>query len=217
MLLENTIKIGENGFLEWVDKDYIGEFSKFRTMIEEGNVLLINDTVLMWNFPVSIFDSFKEVYILTYLFDAQIQRYYYDMFKMDYTYKSTNGEELLEYDKNGKYKGNITVIDNPKLNAIGDNTYSLSSTWYDREENAPLISKMKKNLHNYFNNITKNGSEYNMWTCFKKSKEGLTKKKDKKTEGFDERLFGFGYSKGFVSVNARATSKYNKKNTLAIS
>lgn len=200
MLLENTIELNDKGFIVWKDKEYTGRFSEFRTAVEEGNVILVNDTVLIWNFPVSVFESFKEIYILTYLFDAQIQRYYYDMFNVKYDYKSTNGDVLMDYTNSRDFRGKMNIIDNSKINSIGDNDYTLSSTWYDKEENKELIMKMKRNLHNYFNNVMKSGAKYNMWTCFKRNKVTLR---------------GKGYLKGFVSVNARATNEFREKNTLA--
>ena len=53
---------------------------------------------------------------------------------------------------------------------------------------------------NYFQNIVKSKSKENMWSCFK----------DYKTK-----LKGNGYTKGFVSCNARATNDYRNKKNLA--
>jgi len=200
MLLKSTISVDERGLLHWVDQNYSGEFNHIRTMVEEGNVILVNDVVLIWNFPVSIFDSFKEVYILTYLFDAQIQRYYYDMFGVEYEYYSTNGVELLPYGKSGSFKGKINIVNLTKINSIGDRDFSLSSTWYGKEENLVFIEKMKKNLHNFFNNMQKSGTKRNMWTCFEKNRSDLN---------------GKGYGRGHVAVNARATNDYIDRDTLA--
>lgn len=47
----------------------------------------------MWTFPTEIFNAFDEVIILTYMFKAQIQRYYYDLHGVEY---EVNGE-LVEY------------------------------------------------------------------------------------------------------------------------
>jgi len=200
ILKENCIIVDERGILHWVDQNYVGRFQELRTMIEEGNVIMVNNTILIWNFPVSIFESFKEVYILTYLFDAQIQRYYYDLHDIVYEYKSTNGVELLPHGNFYPKEIKVNIIDNLKLNIVGDRDYSLSSTWYSDEGNDVLITKIKKNLHNYFNNIMKSGAKYNMWTSYKKVRTKLN---------------GAGYAKGFVSVNARATNEYREKTTLA--
>lgn len=49
-----------------------------------NNLILFKDKILFWLFPAEIFTLFKEVYILTYMFDAQIQKYYYDMNNIEY-------------------------------------------------------------------------------------------------------------------------------------
>ena len=45
---------------------------------------MYKDVILIWMFPVEIFKSFKDAYILTYLFKAQEQCYYYKMNGIEY-------------------------------------------------------------------------------------------------------------------------------------
>ena len=91
--------------IKWIDDDYIGEdlkFSKLRNNCLNGDVYFINNSVMLWTFPVNIFKSFKEIYIMTYLFEGQIQKYYYDMYNIKYEYKSvelTNKVGLGEYER----------------------------------------------------------------------------------------------------------------------
>lgn len=49
---------------------------------------LLDNSFLIWTFPVKVFSAFKEIYVLTYLFSGQMQRYYYDMYNIPYEYKS---------------------------------------------------------------------------------------------------------------------------------
>ena len=63
-----------------------------------------------------------------------------------------------------------------------------------------IMSELKNNTENYFKNIIKGKSKDNMWTCFL---------------DFKSQLKGRGYSKGFISSNARATNLYKDKKNLA--
>ena len=52
-------------------------------MANNNSLYYVNKTLMVWSLPVSIFDCFEEVFISTYMFDAQIQKYYYDYFEME--------------------------------------------------------------------------------------------------------------------------------------
>jgi hypothetical protein len=83
------------------------------------------------------------------------------------------------------------------MNNIGDDKFALSSSWYENKKH--LHKKLKNNILNYFQHITKSKSNFNMWTTFKTYKP---------------KMAGKGYTKGFVSCNARATNEFSHKNTL---
>jgi hypothetical protein len=163
----------------------------------------------MWVFPVEVFKSFKEVYILTYLFHAQEQRYYYDMNDVQYeylaaTYKdgkykfiSRDGYDDREIRKQIKPKINIL---HDSINDIGEKTTALSSNWFQDQRYTALVKKLKKRIYNYFRNKVKAISNTILWTTFKHSKKALS---------------GNGYTKGFVTCNARATNDYADRYNLA--
>lgn len=60
-----------------------GKFSELINMAKLKRLFMIDDTVLLWEFPIDIFRYFKEVYILTYLFDGQIQKYFFDFYDVN--------------------------------------------------------------------------------------------------------------------------------------
>jgi hypothetical protein len=199
----------EDSVLIWDDIDYKGRFEDIKDMALNKSLVTYAGSILMWNFPVEIFKSFKKAYILTYMFKAQIQKYYYDYYNVEYKYIGVEqiGETYQFVDDVSEDKihiGNkITILDDDKLNSIGENEYSLSKTWFETEKKTRskfLLKNLKNNLYNYFINKTKTPSDKSMWTTFKDYKKSLT---------------GKGYTKGFVSVNARATNKFKEKFTLA--
>lgn len=211
LLLDNELVFidkNNNNLVVWNEnkKDFSSKYDDIKQMILNNNVYFVNNTLFMWTFPVDVFKAFKEVYILTYLFKGQIQRYYYDLYNVKYEYKSIHklndkyilGDYKSSYDMN-KIKNRINILDD-KINTIGEDEFALSSSWYKKSNNKLLIEQLKNNTYNYFNNKIKGKSKDNMWTTFKKQKSKLT---------------GKGYMRGFVSLTARATNDYADKYNLA--
>lgn len=190
-------------------KNYRGRFNFIKTMAEKNRLIKVGDTILFWRFPADIFEAFSEVYVMTYLFGAQIQKYYYDLYGIDYSYYD------IEKDKNRYYIQPISKVEGRSLekirnclnildfnlNEIGDKDYSLSYNYYMKNKNNKLIMGLiKNNIYNYFHNVIKGNSDENMWTCFLENKP---------------KLKGKGYTKGFVVYNCRATNYYREKSNLA--
>ena len=201
----------EDNLLIWDDHDYKGRYDDIKTMALNKSLVVFGDCLIMWNFPVDIFKSFKEAYILTYMFKAQQQKYYYDFYNVQYEYigvKNDNGiysfsNETKMPDYVFDLKNKIQILQDDKLNSIGGDYYNLSSSWFDRDKNTRnkfLLKTLKKNITNYFTNKIKSSSNEAMWTTFKDHKNYLS---------------GKGYTKGFVSVNARATNEFRDKTNLA--
>ncbi len=212
IMLKNFAYVDDDDFVVWIDDGYNGtKFNEIKLMAKNRNLMLIKDTLLLWNFPISVFDLFKEVYVMSYMFDAQIQKYYYDMNNVEMVYygvKNDNGyyrfaDSTTTPDYVSTLKNNIIICDREKLNIVGDRRTALSVSWFERDKERrgkPLEKILKNNMINYFNNINKSPSKMNMWTTFK---------------DFKPHLSGMGYTKGFVSVNARATNEYKERDCLA--
>lgn len=209
ILLRDKVSVAEDGKLTWIDKDYKGTLSKYKNAIEKGDCYIYDDCFMLWTFPCSIMNALEHTYILTYMFKGQLQRYYHDMNRIKYEYKSIkkiNGKyeiiEYLEKEDLTYLRDLINICDNEKLNKIGEGRYTLSKSWYIKQDNnkTDAFDLLKNNIYNYFRNITKSKSKDNMWTTFKDYKNDLK---------------GAGYSKGYISCNARATNEYRNKRNLA--
>ena len=84
---------------------------------------------MVWLFPIEAFNSFRSIYILTYDFQSQLQKYYYDYYNLEYTYWSIDGDAvdeytLVPYDNTRSYikydySKLIHICDLEKLNMIG--------------------------------------------------------------------------------------------------
>ena len=206
LLNNDTIKVDEDGKVHWINEKYNGKFTNLKNSCENGDVYLFENMMFLWTFPINIFKAFKHIYILTYKFKSQIQAYYYDMNQVGYKYKSVidvgnRQYRLTNYKEEGgaKYKDLINIYDG-KLNDIGDKTTALSKSWYMKADKKEIMKELKNNTVNYFRNICKGKSSDNMYTTFK---------------DFESQIKGKGYTKGFVSLNIRATNDYKHKENLA--
>lgn len=190
--------------------NYDGKFNNEKRLCEMGSLVVYGKSLMIWLFPIEAFNAFRNIYILTYLFNMQLQRYYYDYYGLPYTYLSVEGEKygdyhLVEYDPNKSYikydySKLIHIIEDDKMNLIGDRETDLSKTWYQKSRNTLAMKKLKNNLLNFFRNIRLDKSSDNLWTTFK---------------DFKGELKGKGYTKGFLASNARATNEYRDRTSVA--
>lgn len=198
----------ENKLLRWRQdlSDYTGKFLPEKNLCDNGS-LVLHGGVILWVFPISVFRAFRKIYILTYLFESQIQRYYFDYYGLKYSYIYVEGDTIPYYTFTEEpvkeeyvydFKNLIHVLDNEKMNEIGRNKTALSKTWY--ANNKDNMEKLRKNVYNYFHNIMKSSGTRNMWTTFLDYKKTLV---------------GKGYTRGFIALNARATNKYRDRDVLA--
>lgn len=214
-LLENYVSVDKKtGLLRWRDDvaDYCGDKFQDEKKLCELQALAQygGSDITMWLLPIECFNAFEEVYILTYLFDGQIQRYYYDFFELPYDYLYVKGETIDEYEftdvpQSQKIKYDyaqlIHICDDEKLNKIGQCEYDLSKTWFQRNaSNKVVLPQLKKNLFNFFHNLMKSSTDNNIWTTFKDYKSILS---------------GKGYAKGFLPSNSRATNAYKDRTCVA--
>lgn len=207
-LKENYLDIDDFGHAKWKEDavDYYGKFKEYKNMADNDNLIVIDDEILIWSFPAKIFQSFKDVYILTYMFEAQIQKYYFDRYDIeyDYYYSSKNGYHKNDNGHTDRQRvqeisSHINIYDG-HLNDIADDYYTLSKNWHIKNKDGVLMEQLGNNIYNYFRHIIGTNSSDNMWTTFKDFKDDLK---------------GSGYTKGFVPLNARATNAYSEKKTLA--
>jgi hypothetical protein len=199
----------DNDFLIWDDSEYDGRYNDIKTMALNHTLMIVNNCLLMWNFPVEVFKSFKECYVMTYMFKCQIQKYYYDLHNVKCEYytieKDTDNYKLIPYSQRKPIdktllKTNINILENDVINNIGDADYSLSVSWYEKDKNKYLVQKLKKNVYNYFRAKMNVKSNQILWTTYK---------------DYKSKISGNGYTKSFLSCNARATNEYKDRNVIA--
>lgn len=208
-ITKEYVTIREDMTVVWNEdkKDYEGRFDDYKHMIEMGGVKAhcseSGEVVsLVWTFPSFIFEAFKDVYILTYMFNGQRAYYDYNHIEIENLYVKdfhiTKEEQKYNYDKQKKL---ITIVDDEKLNAIGEANGSLSKSWFYRNDNSVLMKKLQNNINNFFKNIMK-GVPINqkIWTTFREHRDSVK---------------GKGYINAFVPINIRATNDYKESVAVA--
>lgn len=189
--------------------NYTGKFESEKRLCDLGSLVCYGNSLMVWLFPIETFNSFREIYILTYRFDLQMQRYYYDYYGLPYKYLSVAGDSLdtyhltdyspdinyIKYD----YKSLIHICETDKLNMIGDRQHDLSKSWYERNKKNVSMKVLKNNISNFFRNIRNDRSSDNIWTTFK---------------DYHSQLKGLGYTKGFLPLNSRATNQYRTRTSV---
>ena len=198
-------------------------------MAKRGLLYYIDGSVMYWVFPIELFrDIFIETYILTYMFDSQIQAAYYACHGLSWDkyhpVKSSKGSNIsfdivetkddrFEKDWIRKARERIQIVDRD-INRVGDSYLSsnnveyetkLSVSWYEREwskDDYGNISILADNTRNFFKNIAKEKrAEKRMWTVFKDYVDFMKGKEISE--------------KAFLSVGARATNDWADKTVLA--
>ena len=161
-----------------------------------------------WILPKDLLTAFKDVYILTYLFEGQSLYYFLEMNDLKYERIGINVDESGDYcfgdypglipDYVHHLKDMINIIDSPKLNAVGDRRTALSMTWFDT--NLEDVEQLRKNVDNCVRQIWADtpGSK-KLWGTFKKQ---------------FSKMKGKGYTKSFLTFNAKATNNYRDRTCL---
>lgn len=213
LITSNKIKVNENSVIEWNDEDYEGCFSDLKILAKRQNLFIMNNTFMFWTLDKKAFKSFKNIFIMTYLFDGQIQKYYYDLHEFEYYKKSVirneDKYELVEYNpkhdnreriaarlniyqNSGKSKLNTNYCDKPTNNMF-------SSTWLKKCDQE--IYKQLSNNVRAFLIYNKGNTKNSFWTTIK---DVAPKIKNSRATYRQEP----GKKHNFVPVNIRAVNHY---------
>ena len=208
-------------------EDYSGVHSEVVRRAQRGNLLYYKKLLLFWTLPAQNFEAFDEVYVLTYMFNAQIQRYYYEMCGIEYEHigvEYVDGEyRFCDHPTAPPYAAQlidkVKIIDDKKLNAPGESSHyknplkdtSLSSAWYAKgtERGDTRLEKLRKNSVNVIKTRFKCTSKDIIWTSFEEKRERVEFSADK--NGKAVRCLP---RHGFVACTTRATNNYRDRHYL---
>ena len=211
-LIELGFFIEESGNLKLGDTSKIYSYDDTRWAyfnivngLKRKNLEIFENKILMWLFPIDIFNSFKKVFILTYMFDGYPMSPYFKFNNIEYkkymAYYNLeiNKFDIKEYGKedNSNIKSLTTIFEDEKLNNIGEDKNSFSLYWFQSKIKDEDILQVRKNILNIIKNKTKCKIDDILWTSFKEFQNIIVNEKTK--------------NKNFISHNIRATNDYDKK------
>ena len=219
------VKIEQDDKVVWLDDSYNGnKFSREKRLANQNSLVYYGadekgkDSIgLVELFPMCVFDAFDEAYILTYMFECQLQAYYFKYHGLKYEYIYVKGDNPNNFtftdDINEKreikrdYRSLITIYTDPKLEKMCKKRTALSMNWFKNQKkyNEKAFNALKNSLYNFYrrgykrckNDFVLTGK---LWTTFKE---------------FETKIRGKGYSKGFATVNLRASNDYRDCNVIA--
>ncbi|MCY7572457.1 hypothetical protein [Bacillus pumilus] len=197
------IRVDENNQrVHWIDSGYdSGRFNDIKLLADSDNLYKFKN-LFVWTFPPQVFSAFKGTYVMTYLFDAQIQRCYFDLFGIDYQKFMILDNRLVNYNRSLENREAvfklINIYDGP-LNSIGEERFALSTNRL-KTYSPKVISRIKNNLNNYLRNIMGAKAGDILWTTLKDKQRALS---------------GAGFSRSYVEWNIRATNDYADRSVLA--
>ena len=201
-----------NGVYTAVNTDYHGTaLRELFYMIRSRELVRINEkenTFFYWALTPELITSFKEVYILTYLFSGQSLHHLLEIYHIPYEFIGIHlrddGKfqfgELPGYTPEYVHhlKDMLHILDIPKLNEVGDDYFAMSKSWFER--GGDDVDQLRSNVYNCYNNIWRDiPANRRLWGSY---------------NGAFSKMRGKGYTKSFLTFNAKATNAYKDKDTL---
>jgi len=188
-------------------------FENIFNILNSRNLIRVKDEneseFFYWIMPPEFLSAFKEVFILTYLFKGQTLYYFTEIngLKFDYIGVKRTNDGTYRFCENTEYtpdyvkslKDKINILNRESLNRIGDDRCALSMNWF--KKGGERLNKLKRNIYNVFKNVWGDSPvNERLWGGYK--------------IGY-QKIKGKGYTKAFLSFNARATNKYRNRKYLA--
>lgn len=183
----NRDKFGDNG------GDPTGtKYENLATMCDLGQLLYVDQKLIVWELSIDTLKAFKEVWIATYMFEGSQMSAYLKSYGVNY--------ELVKFgNKPSQIKHLVTISDDKFINEIGLKRTALSSSQF-RTNKKVLCEQLYKNMDNYFRNKVRAKKSDRLWTSFKEGSSIIA---------------GTRYKDEWLAFNTKATNEYKDKNNLA--
>ena len=183
----SLISTADDGRILWNhdnEPNYRGKFDHIKSLCENGNLYRYKGRMNFWIFPTDFLALFDDVWILTYLWSGSLMDAYTKAAGYKVNHHALVNFELFphplidEGPMRAIIKSLITIVDDPKLNAIGkiskfgEKGCPLSSSWYGRQSTGALKG-IHNLIYNYFNNRVAGPAGVSMWTCYADQRPSL--------------------------------------------
>lgn len=207
------VTVNENDEYEYSGREYNG--TNYREMIrclQSRNMMRLQtkngETTYFWAIPKELITSFRDVVIMTYLFEGQNLYHFLCMYNLSYEplYVTKDIDGRFVFSETERYipdyvkrlSDMIHITEKPSLNEIGDEPTALSERWFSR--NTQRAKRLKDNIYNFYRYTCGSESAFRMWGTYSDNISSLS---------------GKGYTKSHVMFNERASNKYKERTALA--
>lgn len=197
----------ETGLITYnTDNEYPskGVHAKQLYRFKNNSAYIYKKKKLVWTFPIQFFDCFKEVYLCTFMFKVQLQKYYFDFFGFEYEHLTIKDRQIIPYEIQFPALDKLHICQYEKLNAIGEKEQgkkrnsTLSINWYKRATKQQ-IETLRNNINNFVRNKCKAPANRILWTTYSDYEKCLSNK---------------GYTDSFASWTTRSTEDYVNRDTV---
>lgn len=130
LLYAKVLRVNEDTLEVTWDETYKGRFNEYKKYFKTGRVFLQDKTSLVWVYPIEVLKCFDEIFICTFEFEKQDQSYYFKLYDIKYRKFSVENNNLISYIRQPLNFENLYIIDDPKVNSIGDAKYK-NGMWYE--------------------------------------------------------------------------------------
>jgi hypothetical protein len=197
--------------------DYVGKFEDIKGLCDTGSLVMVNDAVLLWEFPSEFLRCFREVWVATYmLFGSPFHSYLMaEGFHLDML--TVNGGRLVSWLEGSheqhlkrQLRDLITIYEG-SMNDIGKEAvkdHPLSGGWYKRTSST-VLARLKASTENFFKKVAQSPSHLNGWTTWKDYKKVLRGDRYSRNSSTPDKSFGF------IPTNAKATNDYRRVASVA--
>lgn len=198
----------EDGTLTWILDGYEGIFQGYKEAADRNSLYCIDDYLYNLMSP-ELLTSFSEVWMLTYLFDGQMERAYLEYFDIPYEiwgidtadgHRFAPGPDKPEPIDYGEL---IEIVYNESLNKIGDDKFALSaSSFVGKSFKDPYVRKIRGALDRYLRANNDVSTKEKIWTTYKNCAILIDQASGR-------------YATQFLQISARATNEYRNCSVLA--
>lgn len=218
---EHFFDVAADGRVVWAKPSY--DNYRYRAVEEAakgGNLFFLDETRLIWRFPVGIISLFEEVYLMSYMTDGSMMvpllaKHGFPLEKksidpVSHTLTDYRDDTLLKEE----IKARITVCENRKMNDYPGT--ALSKSFYLKAKKETL-SQLRRHNVNYVKNLMKADAKDVMWTVFKEKEtvlRGAGYTVARKNAGRVDPASLEPKDRCFVPCNARATNDFSDRHIL---
>lgn len=167
LLDAGNIRIGEMGKIEWIGKHYGGgKFVVMERLARAGRLYLASGAVTVCTYPPEMFHAFKDVYVLTYLYEGTPICPYFRLFGIEHIKKGVIKDSdvfaLCDHNETADKAfremcaANVHVCGNRAMLMSYEGRTDLSKSWFDKrasKRGQDDIAQLRNHVVNFYRNI----------------------------------------------------------------